>query len=460
MLPDKLNIIVNNLTSYYQSIVGISYYKTDVHVVEIKKTFREIVIINSKCYENSENVFEQINADFNLKDKKITVNIYLSSGSYKLLEIPQMPKVEIETWLNDNSSEFLPTGLSINDILLTYKIVRANDNLLLLLGILNNEEVNDLINKIKNVGGILSNVSPGFLNSVRFDQIEKDETAIHNYYIEHEDYHELAIFENNSLLYYNQVLQAFQSENKVDSIKNLFSSDLQILNTEITDENLNTINLEGEINNEFSLEKEYLTAYVLALSELEKTDTFNLLPAEAFLDSEIITWKQTFLKVSLVAGVSIFVAYLFAFLLVFFIGTMQQGIEDNRAVLASQLSQINSLQSQKSTLENDLRAARQVKQYKSNSSILLDMFSFHIPKNCWLTEVIYNDESEKAFNTFLKGMSKDESKINDFLKNLESDKNLKSVKLDYINKLSRDEMYRDWKIRSSLYLEYQISVEY
>ena len=111
MLLEKLSKFINQFTTYYQSVVGISFYKTDIHVVEIKKRICELIIINSKCYENSENVFKQINTDFNLKDKKIAVNFYTSSGLFKLHEIT-FSKNEIcpfrHFWISSSFSKFIP----------------------------------------------------------------------------------------------------------------------------------------------------------------------------------------------------------------------------------------------------------------------------------------------------------------------------------------------------------------
>ena len=175
MILEHLNKTVNQITLYYHSIVSICFQGKDISVVEIKKNIREIKIIKTKKFNNSENIFDQINSDFNLKNKKIIINFYQPSGSFKLLEIPKMPQAEIQIWLIENTSDFLPTGLSIHNIFLSYKIVRSIDTLFLLLGIYNQTEIEELIQRIKFTEGFPAYISPGFLNCIRLDQLSESE---------------------------------------------------------------------------------------------------------------------------------------------------------------------------------------------------------------------------------------------------------------------------------------------
>ena len=90
----------------------------------------------------------------------------------------------------------------------------------------------------------------------------------------------------------------------------------------------------------------------------------------------------------------------------------------------------------------------------------MDALAYHVPKNCWLTDITYNRNSENDFNTVLKGMSKNKIYITEFFKNLEKDRNIIKIKLDYIEKINSNDMYRKWKIKSNKYLQFQISIQF
>ncbi len=466
MLIQKINKIINYIASYYQNVIGISIYNGTVYVAEIKKGFREIKVIRTDQYEfksnNYEDIINNVKNDFELKDKLISVNLYNSSASYKLLKIPKIPENEIEPWLKDNSNEFLPTSISFEDIEFNYKIVSINDEIIILLGFVKNEEIEHLLDAFGTSENTIARITPGLIDLPLMNT--KKENSFDCIYITNENYHELVLYQSGELIYYNQVPPAFQKGSDVDNIQGLFGKELELLEFEPDEKNIQIL-IAGQTpqknNNKYPVNDKFLPSYLSALSIINgKEDSINFLPKP--LKSEILTldWKQAILKFSIVVGIFIFALYFIAFISVFLLGESYDSVEKEREALAPNLIRIYELQSQKNLLKHDLSDAGQVQTYKSHSSILLEALAFHIPKNCWLTEINYNQESEKSLNTVIKGMSKNKTVINNFLANLEGDKNFKKLKLDFINKVTRDEMFRDWKIKSSKYLEFQISVEF
>jgi hypothetical protein len=57
-------------------------------------------------------------------------------------------------------------------------------------------------------------------------------------------------------------------------------------------------------------------------------------------------------------------------------------------------------------------------------------------------------------------MSKDRKIVHKFFGNLESDKNIKKIKLDHVNVVDADDMYRNWKIRNRNYIDFQIVLNF
>jgi Tfp pilus assembly protein PilN len=454
------------LTHFYQGVVGIAHDGNTIAVVEIVKKPRCISIVKKKLYDLSDSVYTRICQDFKLENKLIALNLDQSVASYKIIPRPDLLPSEISLWLKENSGEYLPLSLSADTLILSYKEITFADEKYLLLGFVNSDEIYNLLSHWPKTS-IISGISPGFSDMALTDDTGKEQ--VYGSYIVHQGYHEFVLRKNHQLLFYNQIPASFQKENSaqgyIKSVNSLFGETMHQFDYTpavdtfkiYTKDTLYTMHSEQTD----SLEISFYPAYALAKNVLAiDTPNLNFLTESLKEKKDQFNWKQTLMKLILFGGMITISLYLLIFLPTLFVNFLNGRLLEEKDSLIPQLAQIEGLKTRQNSLENDLINAQRVSAFKSESSVLLKALAYHIPGECWLTGLSYIKESEERYNSVISGMGSSREVINRFLANLESDTNFSDVKLDFIDQIPKDEMYRVWKIRSGKYMEFKISLRF
>ena len=457
---------LKRLTQYYQPVIGVTYDGDLIAVVEIIKTINHIKIVNKKLYDAQDSVYQQISDDFKIENKLIALNLDNSLASYKLLSLPDLAESDINIWLRENYSEYLPVSLSVDSIVLSYRLITIGEEQYLFVGFVNQDEINNLLTRWPKET-IITGISPGFSDTALATDKEKDQ--VQGNYVVHETYHEFILHKNHQLLFYNQIPASFQKENSESGYKSsvirLFKDSLQNLSYEVSDNNFtveqNKSGYKTETNEQQDLESCFYPAYAQARNALIIPDAnMNFITRSCKEKGDIYIWKQALMKLILAGGIVTIILYLFILVPTLLMNLLHEQRLDEKNSLIPQLANLEGLKVVRNNLENDLENANRISAFKSETYILLRAMAHHIPRNCWITEIEYNKTSKDIFNSTVMGMSSDREAINGFLQKLESDKNFSEVKLDYIDQKSSDEMYRLWKIRSSKYLEFKFALRF
>jgi Tfp pilus assembly protein PilN len=460
MLLKSIESFIQNISFFFQRSIGIYFSEKNVEVVEVKKYFNKYKIINSKSYNFKDNFPDCIDNDLGFKNKLISINLNPEIAIYKLIRIPEMDESELENWIQDNMLSFLPAGISIQDVSIFYKVVKHNGDILMLLSILENAE-------IKRVNGIwdrsdfnLAIVSPGLIEwGILQNSGDKNRSGI---FIKGREFGQVVIVQGTDLLYYNQIPAVFQ-ENKDQPLYTtaykLFEEDFKLLefipndsNSKVFDENILDISMDYD---------EKSPAYSLALASFNHgKKSINYITSEFISRLDIFFWKRVFLKTIIGLGSISLILYLIIFLFSIFLSHFTIDNEAERASLIPHLAQISDLEKKRTVALKDLNDSESIVKFRSNKQQILTTISYHIPEGCWLYKVSTKENEESPYNTILNGMSKDRTIVHIFFGNLESDKNIKKIKLDHVNVIDAKDMYRNWKIRNRNYIDFQIALSF
>ena len=460
MLDRKIDFNKEYIAGLLQKSIGIYKSREKVFVVEVQKRIRKIVEKKSKVYVIKRNGFSaiipQIIKDFNVNETLINFNLNAPGAFFKIIKIPQMPEKEISFWLEENLERLLKISISVHNKLISYKILKKEDEIVLLIGLVEKEEIAEILTLLKDKNKYVYSFAPG-----RSDIyiLEQDKISDRNsvYFIE-EGFHEFLIYNKNDLIYYNQIPPAIhKNEQNIEKLfpllERMFSGDFDQISYTVNRNSIEWIRDDDALG--------FKAANALAQKPYyPRKNTFRFLPAEnKSLNSEFI-WKQVFLKTTLLLGGFIFFLYFISFALTLLFTNINNTAVSQLEALNVKIIQIDKLRHSGKLLKRDLDEATRIKSYRSHSSLILDIIAAHIPEGCWLTEINYDKKVSKRLNTFIRGMSASGMIINQFLRNMENDESLSSVNLDYINKIPGDKMFRNWKIKSGKYYEFRISFDY
>lgn len=463
MLLDKFENAALWAAGLFQKSIGI--YRTDnfVYAVELQKRINEYRETNKNIYDLNRNTFpeiiDQINSDFNLKDKFVVTNLQNPGASFKVIKISLIQEEEIESWLKENFNQFINIPIPLEQTVLTYKIIKKNEDIILFIGIVNREEIDELISIFEKNNIIISSLSSG-LSDLFLTETRQDDFFC-TYALKNNN-HEVIVHRDHRLIFYGQIPAAFSNVNDKDEdllglAQKIFSESFKILEYEPDADRINWIDFKKDANDDIH----FLPAEALAKKAFyPEENTLNFIPSEKSDKSQEFIWKQAFFKTTISLGSVMLLFYLISFVINFFFNMLHDNVLAELDALAPKTALVKKLEHNNNILKKDLLETKKMKSYRSQSYLILEAAAFHIPKDCWLTGIFYDKKSDKPLNTTLKGMSKTRTTINEFLGKLEEDANLKNVKLDFINKIPRDKLYRNWKIKSSQYFEFQISFDY
>ena len=462
---NTLESFVKKIASLFQNSVGIYFDNSTVSVVEIKKYFTRYKIIKKQLYQVSDKIFDAIKTDFDLKDKPIAISLAKSAANFRLVKLPKISESEIDNWLQENCKEIVPASIPVHQVLITYQIIKANEELLLLVGTMNRQESSEIVDWIKKEALILTKFSNGLIDVVAHC-LSKNTTNL-VYYILNESYDEVIIIKNRKLHYYNQIPLSFRNQDNgklSQSVQLLLAEDFDTLNFNPDTEHFNVLNkdeLLDQLQLECGVETEFVPAFVLAKSVFENSiSRLNFISEQQKTKHNLFLYKKYTQKSVLLAGAILFSVYLLAFLSIFIVNHLQNELEKEKERLAPQLSSLSLLTGKMQMVKVDLEEAKRISTYKSSTNLILQALAYHIPPNCWLTEIIYHQGDDEECHTRIKGMSKDRTIINNFLGNLERDNRITKVKIDYVTRLNQDKMKQTWKINSDQFLEFQISLTF
>jgi hypothetical protein len=460
MILQSIKNVIKSTAYYFQKSLGIYFSENFVHIVEVKKYFKKCKITNTVTCSMNDDILTIIENEFGFKDKVIAVNFNPEIASYRLIKIPEMDKSEIDGWINENRQNFLPQGISATEVSIDYKIVKHNGSFLMLFMILQKEEI-EKVNKFldhKNLN--LALISPGLTQWGLLKSFGHSEPSC--VFIKRKGTIDVMVIQDNGLLYYNQMPEVFQV-NKDEPLYltayNLFENDFKLLKFVPSERN------SGEfVEEEFypaDSSPEHSPAHSLALASLKTgKNQMNLIASNLRSKLDSFIWKQAFLKTAIgliLCGFSLYIILIFMSLEM---TQLSVELDNSRSALMPYLDQISELKKKQTQVLMDRTDARSVSMFRSNKELILTIISFHIPEGCWLYKLQTNGCEKENYNTVLKGMGTNRTIINTFFGNLESDKNIKKIKLDYINTVDQDRMYRDWKIRGSDYIDFQFSLTF
>ena len=283
--------------------------------------------------------------------------------------------------------------------------------------------------------------------------------------IKGENYTEIINFNGKKFCYYNQIPNSLDGGNEIDILLDILKEDFMTIGFVPDKNNFVIINLNKEKNVHFEanwpVEQEFLVAYALAHNILtNKHETFNFVADSSKEKLSHFIWKRAFFNITLISGILMSIIYLVAFTFSWYMGMLNEKVINQRETLKPHISNLILIEQKKSIMIKDLMDARNVSKYKSATSLMLKSIAYHIPKECWLIEFVYDKDTDKEFNTILTGMSKNDKTVNQFLANLEGDKIFNMVKLDYIEQITKDEMFRKWKVRSEEFKIFQFSLKF
>lgn len=447
------------LAAKFQKAIGIYRTSEQIFVTEVRQGLRKISTINKKEYSHGEYTFEeilqQIIKDFKIKEHLISTNLYAPGAFFKVLNIPQLPDDEIDDWLKENLARIVDIKIPLNQTALAYRVIKRNEDLQLLIGLCSKKEVQDIEHAFKKCNLPLTKLVYGLSFYFR-PEYRKSENDICNYIIQLGN-HALIITNRGQLRYYNEIPAVIHKgetdkENLIRISKQMFDQDLKLLDSLLKTEHTNWHDISS---------KDFSLSVMLAKNALRyPNERLQFLPEQANQTARETIWKQALIKLTLGLGSFLIFLYVVSFLVSFIFVKMNDTITEKMNMLAPQVAAIERLNQQKRMLARDLSEARQMQDYRSKSYLILEALAYHIPEKCWLTEIIYDKYSDEILNTGITGMSRDRSIVYDYLSSLESDPNIPQVKLDYIKSIPADRLYRDWKLKSSRYLEFRISIEF
>ena len=202
MILDKIELFFFHIASLYQKSIGISFDEKNIYLVELQRTLKDTQLIQANIYPNNPLELKKILSEINCKDKPIAINFFQPVASFKLLSIPKMQETEIDNWLRENYSEFLPSTISIDQIILNHRIVKINEQITILIGIVNVNEINELLSFIGYNDKIIIKIVPGISELAYL--IGDIQDGVKLIYILNINYHEIILFKENQLLFYNR----------------------------------------------------------------------------------------------------------------------------------------------------------------------------------------------------------------------------------------------------------------
>jgi Tfp pilus assembly protein PilN len=448
MINGYLKKIGGKVSAAFRRTIGIYNTGNKVYVVEIQNTLNKTKEIDKRCYSlknnTLENILKQVGEKFNVKETLFVTNITSPASVYKIIKIPQMPKDEINDWLSDNLESLIQTPLKLSQSVLNFKIIESNQEILVFISLHRCEEIEILKEVFLKNHLILHSISPGL------SDLASNENELSAVYIQQPAMHEFIVTKAGELIYYNQIpIAVHKNETKIEKLRealeNFLKDDLQLLNIE-------------QMNwKDFAPNSEtagFEAAAAIAKRALRTPSTlFNIHLPHSTTE---YYWKQLFLKTTLIFGVIFIVLFSAAYIPAIVFTSLNTNVLQQEEKLRSKTLSIRKLQREKSILQQFLSEAAQIKNYRSNSSIVLDAIAYHIKEGCWVTAIQY----KKNATSKITGMGTSREAINRFLHALENDKNLRNVDMKYIKKVTLEKMYRQWKVKTAKLIEFSISFRY
>ena len=438
----------------FDCAIGMVFTKDLIYVVETRKGFTESKITKYKAYRTEErdvsDVIQEINRDFQFKGKSISISLHDLMAQFKVVSIPEMSEGEIRPWINENPAIFnMSSAVESN---LNFDYVHLPIEQKILIGVVHNSEIFNLKHLIEKYERNVIKVTPGFSELIHL--IPRDQRILSKITIKNDDTVEFILSQDGNLLYYNQLPVEIMNGGRIED---MFNGDLKSIGEALNENAVSYTDEELYIHSEWELEREYLPTLSQSIGALKNgNNTLNFM----YPGNDAGFWQKFFQKHTLIMGgllLSFYlVAILFSILSESFAGELEKRKEDSE----SRIAEIKNLQVVSNKWQGRLDNARKIRALKSNTNLLLQAVSFHIPDKCWLTSFEYERDTDKTYNTILKGMAEKETAIHTFLSNLEGDQIFRKIKLDYISEISRDEMRREWKISVGNLSSFQISLLY
>ncbi len=437
---------------------AIAIYRTPSQTIVIEKTAKTL---NKKHYDlgiDQPLFWEKAKEDFDFNNKLVSTNLYASAGLFKLVESPKLDKEETEEWLNENVSSFFKIPNMPEQSILSYRIVDGSgDPVSLLTALINNEEIENIITIFKENQIILSAIS---FHNMHIIPKEVAEGTLAISYIKNTNFDEIILADQPGLVYYNQFPKSTQNtineELVWDRLHQLEAQESHILgiikeNCEKTDFSLV----------EFSADKIEKFAESLADFSLNPSiQTLKVLPEQACIQRDNFIWGRLFNRFVTVLATMIIGLLVLHFSVTGATKLLINNLADKTAELRPQLQEIDSLRTQFQSLSNEYNDLQRRKASRTNTYLILRGLAVYVKKDIWLTSVAYNPEDEESYNTIVTGYSKKRSSVTRLLSSIENDENFMNVKLGYIKRMSSKEFFKEWKVNSSRYQEFQILFRY
>lgn len=456
-LVTQLDSFALQLLQYFTPAISIYRSEHSLVVFESRGKGKKYKIKSYQSYSLKEDSYWQnIKNDFSFKNKLIVTNLYSSTGLFKLVEIPKMEEVEIENWLLENISEILPIPNILNQSSLYWRLIETkNDPMTGLVAAINQDELTKIreefeLNEIPLHGVV-------FKELAFFEKAGKEKLQL-NYY-KSGDSGALILADSHGLVYYSPVppemkdINLQSAWNWLEQLDTSESTILEMIREKSPDIKYANIDLTSK-------EESVLAQQLACSAYIHPSATFDLLPDKLKIIRDETIWGNLLKRFALVAGS--FIAGLLIIIIIanLTLSLLINNISDNLQSMHPQLVEIDSLTAKKNNLQQTFTETQKLFATRSKSFLIMSAIAVHIPKDVWLTEINYNVLSDDLNNLFLIGYSRQREAINSFLSNMEADDNFKNVKLAYLKKLSSGDFRKSWKISSSKYNEFKITMDF
>jgi Tfp pilus assembly protein PilN len=445
------------LLGRFTSSIAVFNNPEKVIVIEIKGTGKSSRTIKKKEYPHnidSPAFWQEVNKDFDFKNKLVSTNLYTSAGLFKLVEAPKMDKEEIKDWLQENVSGFFKIPNILDQSILSYRIIDdSTDPFSMLVALINKEELDHILALFKEHSIALSAVS---FHNMYFMPVGLPEDVLGMSYVTNKTFDEIILAGHSGLIYYNQ----FPASTNPNINEELVWDRLHQL--EAQESHILGLIKENSEKTDFTLIEDSETKYekLADYALLPHSQSIKILPEKETTQCDNLIWGRLFQRFAMALGALIVGLFLLQFLVSGITNLLIGHLAEETEILKPQLVEIDSLKTHYKSLNEEYRDVKRSRESRTNSHLILAGLATHIRGKLWLTSIEYDQNSDENYNTVITGYSLKRSSIAALISAIEKDVNFTDVKLGYIKKLSAKEFFKTWKINSSRYHEFRILFKY